>query len=175
MTKPIDQSFFKEDWEKREDETPTQEFSTASFRPERDAMSERALAAYDEMKKGSEKNETLHELFIDTQQAIARYLYVMADLNEIQSRGARGEMISRHEIGRADQSRRTAHDALIDNINILSRAFVKFGLDNNWRKVLGLETREQVTSWAIYVGSTVAADIAHRAHAGQEAEKGGKR
>ncbi len=154
--KPIDHSYFKEEWEN--DEADTQEYSSPEG--ERDPMAKTALAAYQTMKDGCKTNPLLGELLLDTQNAIARYLISIAKLNELISRQKKGEEISKYTVGGADRSRRSAHDALIDSVNILSRAFAKFGLDNNWRNVVGLQTREQVTRWAIQVGSSVAADLA---------------
>jgi hypothetical protein len=157
MTKPIDHSFFREEWD---DEAPTQEIQPhEQLAPEEhDPESARALAAYEAMKAGAKGNPVLENLLRDTQDSIARYLIAIARLNEIQSRAKRGETVSRYEISGADLARRSSHNGLIDYINALSRAFAKYGLDNEWRKVVGLSTREEVTKWAVRVGSTLAAD-----------------
>jgi hypothetical protein len=165
MSKPIDHSFFREEWD---DEVPTQEMGpqTASHDSthEQDPESARALAAYEAMKEGSQSNAVLRELFQEVQESIARYLIAIARLNEIQSREKRGETISRYEIQGTDLARRSSHNGLIDHINVLSRAFAKYGLDNEWRKVVGLSAREEVTRWAIRIGSTVAADRTDKPH-----------
>lgn len=157
MSKSIDRSFFHEDWEN--DETATQEYPAESSGVEHDQLTRSALEAYQKIKDGSRADPLLKELLGDVQRATARYLIVIADLNGLQSRQRGGDTVSRYEIQRADEARRSAHNALIDTINILSRAFAKKGLDNEWRKVIGLSAREEVTHWAIRVGSTVAADL----------------
>lgn len=48
----------------------------------------------------------------------------------------------------SDRARRLAHNALIDNINILSRAFVKDGVPVRWREELGND-RNAIGDWAI--------------------------
>ncbi len=54
----------------------------------------------------------------------------------------------------ADRRRSLSHNALIDNLNILSRQFNEAGLDNNWRDDIGLD-RKRVTAWALAVAETI--------------------
>jgi len=49
-----------------------------------------------------------------------------------------------------DAARTRAHDALIDNFNILSREQAKRGEDNAWRKILG-QDRKAIGDMAAYI------------------------
>jgi hypothetical protein len=64
------------------------------------------------------------------------------NLSLVRANGADLETVSQ-----ADRMRSIAHDALISNLNIMSRYCAKLGIDNEWRFVLGLD-RKQITAWA---------------------------
>jgi hypothetical protein len=49
-----------------------------------------------------------------------------------------------------DGTRTAAHNALIDALNILSRAMIKAGEDTTWRKQLGND-RQEIGDWACHV------------------------
>jgi hypothetical protein len=49
-----------------------------------------------------------------------------------------------------DPARTAAHNALIDALNILSRAMVKAGEDTGWRKEVGVN-RQEIGDWACHV------------------------
>lgn len=51
---------------------------------------------------------------------------------------------------KADQARRICHQNIVDNLNILSRAFEKYGLDNQWRNYFG--NWDQIGAWAYEMG-----------------------
>ena len=126
-------------------------------RPEnKDVEFQAAMDILLEMRGASSINEELQGLFDDVRFSIARYNQTIARLNHIERRMKRNADVSNDEIQNADEARRRAHDALMDNLNILSRGFAKHGLDNHWRKLIGLDAREQVTEWAVHVGEFLA-------------------
>lgn len=59
-------------------------------------------------------------------------------------------MVARDERVAMDAARRRAHDALIDQCNILSLAAGRAGRDNHWRAALG-EDRKEIGDFACHV------------------------
>ena len=55
-----------------------------------------------------------------------------------------------HERPAMDSARTAAHNALIDALNILSRAMVKAGENAMWRKQVG-DDRQEIGDWACHV------------------------
>ena len=86
--------------------------------------------------------EELKEFFDQLQESVLRYNASILRLSEAQF-----TEMSNKDIENADQSRRISHNALIANLDVLSRAFVKSGLDNEWRADIGLG-REEASEWA---------------------------
>lgn len=56
--------------------------------------------------------------------------------------------------GEAEQNRRFAHNVLMDDVNILSRQCAAVGLDNEWRRRIGLE-RDDVGRWGLAVAQLI--------------------
>jgi len=86
-------------------------------------MDERAARTIFQAIEGSREATLRRQLYA---RAI-RYARIRADWS-LADLDARNEM---------DRTRTLAHDALIDAVNILSRAMVASGEDNAWRAVLG--------------------------------------
>lgn len=104
------------------------------------------MEIYFEMKEKAERNPELSELLKDVENCVLRYAASVAAL------GASKIDYKKEELGASDQNRRIAHDALIDALNILSRAFAKAGLDNRWRQMVGLD-RKEVTEWGLKIAN----------------------
>lgn len=75
------------------------------------------------------------------------------------------DRLSKHKLGQdvgkienADKMRTLAHEALMSNLNILSRQFLEADLDNSWRGDIGLD-RRAVTRWAIGVTGMIRDEI----------------
>jgi hypothetical protein len=75
------------------------------------------------------------------------------------------DRLAKHKLGHdtskienADRMRTLAHEALMSNLNILSRQFADGDLDNSWRNDIGLD-RRAVTRWAIGITETIRNEI----------------
>ena len=104
---------------------------------------------FEEIQSSSLDNPRLESLSVDLQDKILRYS-ISADRLSMASRNLAIGHGDREEVVRADEARRRAHDALIDQLNILSRAFKEEGLPNEWRRKIGLD-REEIGAWAFGV------------------------
>lgn len=107
---------------------------------------ETALQLYLDLKSKSEHNAILEPLFLDVEKSALRYLESM---NCLALHHRRDEDIKLIE--EADLNRRRAHDVFIDSVNILSREFKRAGLDNSWRRNIGLN-RNSVAKWGEQIG-----------------------
>ena len=96
---------------------------------------------YKQIEKQAVFDDNTKELFCQITRGILDYYKTMSELERVTISDGTNE-----EISKSDQARRFAHNALIDNLNALSRYTGKMGLDNEWRSVIGLE-RTQVTEW----------------------------
>ena len=103
---------------------------------------ERLTLIYLELSKVVRKNEAFSELFKKVETAAVKYDLTIATLARM-----RIEQSGIESIAEADRRRRLAHDALEDELNLLSRSFAKSGLDNSWRYDIGT-SREAVGNWA---------------------------
>jgi hypothetical protein len=104
-------------------------------------MMDQAISTYLDIKVVQDKHPELNEKVANLEEAIIRYTMRLNDL-AIARLEANQDIIQN-----MDQSRRLAHNRLIDELNILSREFAKLGLNNRWREKIGL-SREQVEDWA---------------------------
>lgn len=104
---------------------------------------------FEEIERGSYSNPGLESLLIDLKDKILRYA-ISADRLSMASKDLAAGHGDRQEIVRADDARRRAHDALIDQLNILSRAFKEEGLSNEWRRKIGLD-REEIGAWGFEI------------------------
>ena len=64
---------------------------------------------------------------------------------------------TRRDFEIADRGKKAIHDSLISQLNIVSRAFHRASLDNNWRKKIGVD-RNQIAVWALTVSDHLVAD-----------------
>lgn len=101
---------------------------------------------FEEIERGAYGNEKLEKLFKELKEKILRYSISADRLSMIKVENGHG----RDDVQAADQARRLAHNAVIDQLNILSRAFKEDGLSNEWRRKVGLE-RGEVGEWAFGV------------------------
>lgn len=110
---------------------------------------EKALNVYQEIKKLRNHDETSKALVKDLEDSVIRYVGAVDKLSSSRIRKEDPK-----ETENADRARRSAHEALISNLNILSRYCVKNGLDTNWRNVVGSH-RNQVRDWALNVSTRI--------------------
>lgn len=66
------------------------------------------------------------------------------------SRAGLSEGRDRGDVEKYDSFRRSAHNALIDEINLLSRQCREAGRSNKWRQEIGL-SRDEAGEWAIHL------------------------
>jgi hypothetical protein len=118
------------------------------------SIAERNISSLLEIEESSRRDEIMKELFADFLKGLLRYIFTIDSLSLARINGKE----SRKVMGEADKNRRIAHEAWISDVNALSRYFVKLGIDNSWRNVLG-STRDEQTGWALSVAKT-ARDIA---------------
>ncbi|MDD4477007.1 MAG: hypothetical protein PHY40_02510 [Patescibacteria group bacterium] len=103
-----------------------------------------------ESQKNKEQSETLFE---DLKKSIIYYANLVKNTpnNKLIGVESREEY---EKIIKDNDKRRLAHNALIDNLNILSRLCKKYGYDNNWREEMGND-RERITEWALAICETI--------------------
>lgn len=173
--KPIDRSFFKEDW--NIDETPTVPYGL-SDQPSDEARreeirTEEALAAYDIIKKESAKFPVAKMRMSEVQRTAADYIISRANLNIAAKKGIRGEPVPYTELVEEWRDRGRCHEALINALKSLADIFNEYKLDKGWKDVIGLHDREKIAAWTFRVGSTIAADLAQQARQTPKTGKGG--
>jgi hypothetical protein len=103
-----------------------------------------------EIEGSLKKDEIMKELFQDFLKSLLRYVGTIDNLSLSRMDSESSPVM----LGEADKNRRIAHEAWISCANSLSRYFVKCGIDNSWRNVLG-STRNEQTEWALSVAETV--------------------
>jgi len=101
--------------------------------------------------EGKDK-EVLNKLLANLKKGVSRYLNSISLLAE---RKVSEELFA---IESADTSRKRAHTGIIDELNILSRAFERAGLDNSWRSDIGL-TRKDATRWAAKISQVLLSEL----------------
>ena len=126
--------FLKEMWQRRSEEESGESPEKKSFE------------LWVEIQGKSEKNKDLQEACADLKESIIRYYKSVVRLER-----AEGQSFEKEDIERADHDRRIAHEALIDKLNFLSREFANAGLDNHWRKEIGLD-RDTAGIWSYNIG-----------------------
>lgn len=131
----------------------SERFAEKEEQEERDYEKENAIDLYLDISGASRIDPELRKKFEDVENAVLRYNETLADFVELR----RGRAESKLEAQGSDAARRAAHDALIANLNILSRSFAKRGLDNKWRDAIGYGSsserdRTQIMKWATYIG-----------------------
>lgn len=135
---------FKDSWHDLREHEKGDDFEELSIRQE-----ERTNLAYEQI-KGLENHSKMSGILVrDLQEAVVHYIKAIDKLSVAKIKDE-----DKGEKENADLARRLAHNALIDNLNMLSRYCVKHGLDTSWRKMVGSD-RNQVRDWALSVASTV--------------------
>lgn len=104
---------------------------------------------FEEIESGSLGNPRLENLFRELQERILEYS-ISADRLSMRREDREYGALQNEDITSADRARKYAHEALIDQVNILSRAFLREGLSNKWRAKVG-DTREEIGEWAFGV------------------------
>lgn len=96
----------------------------------------------------AQTREGIEENFRDLQDNILRYIRTIFQFSEEKEFADKeGGEISVDRMEQLSQNRSLAHNALIDQLNILERIMRKAGLDTSWRAVIGYD-REDVKRWA---------------------------
>lgn len=121
---------------------------------------ERALDIYLDIKNAVDgyrgekrQRQTLLDQMKEVDKSIIRY-----DATRAQLAIVRLEEQDTETVQEADTRRRAAHEALVDNLDILSRLFKQAGLDSQWRVSIGLN-REVVGDWASLVANAVSIKV----------------
>ena len=115
---------------------------------------ERAVNIYLDTKLEAEKYPNLNEIFERMEHSVIRYGKSINMLAIV----ARSENKDKRMLEEIDRNRRLAHNALIDELNLLSRQFRNIGIDNEWRKEIGLDSKT-VGGWAYKVAEFISSDI----------------
>lgn len=100
----------------------------------------------EEIEAGSFGNPILESLLRDLKDMILRYA-ISADRLSMAKKDLATGHADIEEVNRADEIRKRVHNVLIDQVNILSNAFLREGLPNKWRYKLG-DSREEIGAWA---------------------------
>lgn len=104
---------------------------------------------FEEIERGAFGNPQLENLFKELKERILEYALSADRLSMRREERGYGES-QNEDIVSADRTRRSAHEALIDQVNILSRAFLREGLPNKWREKVG-DSREEIGEWGFAV------------------------
>ena len=112
-----------------------------------------------DMKIAAERDPGIAELIDDLEKNLLRYAkaesaFLGAKLRW-ESEGSAPE--TRRDFEVADRGKKAVHDSLISQLNVVSRAFHRANLDNNWRKKIGVD-RNQIAAWALTVSDHLVAD-----------------
>ncbi len=91
--------------------------------------------------------EILHNLFEMVEESVERYANAIVRQQK--------DFDHREDAAQSDESRRIAHNALMDNLNILARNYRQYGLDTRWRNEIGTD-RDRVREWAQIVMKYIA-------------------
>ncbi len=108
-----------------------------------------AFRILDSIEAGIKNDAELQEAYADVKRSILRYYEKVESQEHRRSPG--GEVLKASEAEESDFDRKIAHDALIDRLNILSRLFVKKGIEPYWRTSWGspgtTAERRAITRW----------------------------
>ena len=103
---------------------------------------EQALGIYLDLKNEIAAKRELKEFMESVETQILRYESTIARLSRLELEGKDHE-----DIAQADESRWSAHNALISDLDILARAMKKANLDITWRDMIG-SNRDEIGTWA---------------------------
>ncbi|MFA7252342.1 MAG: DUF3232 domain-containing protein [Candidatus Paceibacterota bacterium] len=148
--------FLRESWNRKSDAEvgilgkPTDSNDEGILSPEVEVEQYEQTAQvkmYQAIEKAASKDEIANKLFCDLKESIVRYYNSVLASEHAQKKESDMETSTYQEqINKAEDSRTRAHDTVIGNLNALSRRFGVLDIDNEWRRVVGLE-RKQVTKW----------------------------
>jgi len=138
MTKSTADPFLAEAWERKAESERGEDQNEFKGRDYDSYLS--IITQIDAMPSGKKKDIITKQMGC-LQKGISKYLRSIALLEEKKV----SEEVSAVE--NADTLRKQAHTGIVDDLNILSRAFLRAGLDNSWRSDIGL-TRKDATRWA---------------------------
>jgi len=134
------------------------EFGSTAVREETQNVPKEELSrnekVYSDMEKIVQNNPELKGYLLDIKKSVKRYVSTIDALHVLRMK----KMVDKKAVGFSDSARKIAHDALIDNLNIFSRACVKAKIDNSWRREVGLD-RKEITVWAVAVYDTVVEEL----------------
>ena len=135
--------FLRDRWHERSSDE-TGEVSDIETRRQKD------LELYlDIQQRAKDIGGSLYKIFQDVERRAVRYRTTINTNTTARMDARKSGLVSEFE--ESDTRQRLAHDALISEVNLLSRQFKEEGLDNEWRREIGLE-RHDVGRW----GATVA-------------------
>ena len=117
------------------------------------APERRALNAYYQIKEIADRNAMGKKLVTGLQRSLLRYIGTIDTLSMSLVTNQSGE-----EKQAADEARTRAHNALISDLNIISRFCEKNKIDNSWRNVVGSD-RKEITLWALAVSPTIKKEL----------------
>ena len=133
MSDPV----FREKWERTSTVTPPLSQEQAD------------LELYFDIKERAERDPKLKAIMDRLDHDIAAYAEALFRNEQEWVRRERG-VSDKESIQASDVHRKLLHDAFMDTLNQLSRAYRAQKLDNKWRNVLGLE-RQRLARWAMTV------------------------
>lgn len=135
--------FLQESW-KRKTESETKG----------ETYEENAMSLYLDLEHATKPNPELSKTLNQLGNSVLRYALAVHILTH-----ARQEALNTKEIQAADIRQRQSHLRLEDDLNFLSRQFRANGLDNNWRREIGLH-EDEVSKWAQTVAAILNANNA---------------
>jgi hypothetical protein len=147
---PIRDSFFEERWKERalEEGSKIQEVTAGDqdkgLNQESDIEKNQQLDIYLEMIEAIGDNEELLKYLAELENSVVRYYASIKSLAE-----KRRALDDQQEMEDADWARKRAHNAVVDNLSIFSRAYVKNKGVNHWRIKIdgGHGDRERIANW----------------------------
>lgn len=99
-----------------------------------------------DLSKKDEKLSDVVTFYRNVLDSVLKYNVAILNYNQAKSDKIKNN-IDKEEMEEKDRFRRNVHEALISNINILSRLMKGSGLDNSWRNDIGI-SRQEVQRWA---------------------------
>jgi flagellar biosynthesis/type III secretory pathway protein FliH len=137
----MDDPTLREKWER-----------TSTLQPPR-TQEEQDLDLYFDISERSQRDDRLKAIMERLNADIAAYAEALFRNEQEWVRRERG-LGDKEAIESSDRHRRMLHDAFMDTLNQLSRAFRAQKLDNKWRNVLGLD-RNRLAKWAMTIARYV--------------------
>ena len=106
---------------------------------------EQDIMTYLDVKKSAEAaGSLLTEILHNVERRAVRYRVAINSSEQNRIATQKGGDVKAFE--GSDRNRQLAHNALIDEVNLLSRQFREAGLGNEWRRTIGLE-RDDIARW----------------------------